>query len=99
FCESEIDGFLFGREKGKFSEADQGTLFLDEIGELTLNAQLELLRALQDGGVEPAGGKQAVNVDVRLIAATSQNLISLRSEGRFREDLYYRLNVFPIWVP
>jgi DNA-binding NtrC family response regulator len=99
FCESEIDGFLFGREKGKFVEADQGTLFLDEIGELTLNAQLELLRALQDGEVEPAGGKQAVNVDVRLIAATSQNLISLVNQGRFREDLYYRLNVFPIWVP
>jgi len=99
FCESEIDGFLFGREKGKFVEADQGTLFLDEIGELTLNAQLELLRALQDGEVEPAGGKQAVKVDVRLIAATSQNLISLVNQGRFREDLYYRLNVFPIWVP
>jgi DNA-binding NtrC family response regulator len=99
FCESEIDGFLFGREKGKFVEADQGTLFLDEIGELTLNAQLELLRALQDGEVEPAGGKQAVKVDVRLIAATSQNLISLVNQGCFREDLYYRLNVFPIWVP
>ncbi len=99
FCESEIDGFLFGREKGKFVEADQGTLFLDEIGELTLNAQLELLRALQDGEVEPAGGKQAVKVDVRLIAATSQNLISLVNQGRFREDIYYRLNVFPIWVP
>jgi DNA-binding NtrC family response regulator len=99
FCESEIDGFLFGREKGKFVEADQGTLFLDEIGELTLNAQLELLRALQDGEVEPAGGKQAVKLDVRLIAATSQNLISLVNQGRFREDLYYRLNVFPIWVP
>src|SRR4029450_4543489 len=68
FCESEIDGFLFGREKGKFAEADQGTLFLDEIGELTLNAQLELLRALQDGGVEAAGGDQAVNVDGRLMA-------------------------------
>ncbi len=99
FCESEIDGFLFAREKGKFVEADQGTLFLDEIGELTLNAQLELLRALQDGEVEPAGGKQAVKVDVRLIAATSQNLISLVNQGCFREDLYYRLNVFPIWVP
>ena len=101
---------MFGHEKGsftgasekragKFVEADQGTLFLDEIGELPLDAQVKLLRALQDGEIDPVGGKQQVKVDFRLISATNQNLISLVDEGRFREDLYYRLNVFPIWVP
>src|SRR5262245_9952140 len=99
FPESELDALLFGREKGKFVEADQGTLFLDEIGELMLKAQVKLLRALQDRKVEPAGGEPAISVDVRLIASTSQTLIGLVNRGRFREDLYYRLNVFPIWVP
>src|SRR6185312_16386648 len=97
--ESELDALLFGREKGKFVEADQGTLFLDEIGELTLNVQVKLLRALQNGEVEPAGGEPAISANVRLIASTSKNLIGLVNQGRFREDLYYRLNVFPIWVP
>ena len=99
FPESELDALLFGREKGKFVEANQGTLFLDEIGELTLNAQVKLLRALQNGEVEPAGGEPAISANVRLIASTSKNLIGLVNQGRFREDLYYRLNVFPIWVP
>src|SRR6185369_10957222 len=96
FPESELDALLFGREKGKFVEANQGTLFLDEIGEPTLNAQAKLLRALQDGKLD---GEPAISVDVRLIASTSQNLIGLVNQGRFREDLYYRLNVFPIWMP
>lgn len=105
-----VESILFGHEKGsftgasekragKFLEADQGTLFLDEIGELPLDAQVKLLRALQEGEVDPVGGKQPVKVDFRLISATNQNLIRLVQEGRFREDLYYRLNVFPIWVP
>jgi DNA-binding NtrC family response regulator len=96
FPESELDALLFGREKGKFVEANQGTLFLDEIGEPTLNAQAKLLRALQDGKLD---GEPAISVDVRLIASTSQNLIGLVNQGRFRQDLYYRLNVFPIWMP
>jgi DNA-binding NtrC family response regulator len=108
--ENLVESILFGHEKGsftgasekragKFVEADHGTLFLDEIGELPLDAQVKLLRALQEGEIDPVGGKQSVKVDFRLISATNQNLISLVNEGRFREDLYYRLNVFPIWVP
>ena len=106
--ENLVESILFGHEKGsftgavekrtgKFLEADGGTLFLDEIGELPLDAQVKLLRALQDGEIDPVGGKHKVKVDFRLISATNQNLITLVSEGRFREDLYYRLNVFPVW--
>jgi DNA-binding NtrC family response regulator len=87
------------REIGKFVEADQGTLFLSEIGELPLHTQARLLDVLQHGKIERGGSDQSDKVDVRLIAATSQNLIDLVNEGRFRDDLYYRLNVFPIWVP
>ncbi len=108
--ETLVESILFGHEKGaftgatekragKFVEADGGTLFLDEIGELPLDAQVKLLRALQEGEIDPVGGKQPVKVNIRLISATNQNLIKLVQEGRFREDLYYRLNVFPIWVP
>jgi DNA-binding NtrC family response regulator len=108
--ENLVESILFGHEKGsftgasekrigKFVEADQGTLFLDEIGELPLDAQVKLLRALQDGEIDPVGGKRSVKVDIRLVSATNQNLIALVQQGRFREDLYYRLNVFPIWVP
>ncbi|HVH48833.1 MAG TPA: sigma-54 dependent transcriptional regulator, partial [Sphingomicrobium sp.] len=101
--ENLVETVLFGsfasdsnRQTGKFFEADQGTLFLDEIGELSPEAQIKLLRALQDGAI---GVKYPVKVDVRVIASTNRNLIALVQEGRFREDLYYRLNVFPIWVP
>jgi DNA-binding NtrC family response regulator len=108
--ENLVESILFGHEKGsftgasekrtgKFIEADQGTLFLDEIGELPLDAQVKLLRALQEGHIDPVGARHPAKVDFRLISATNQNLISLVNEGRFREDLYYRLNVFPIWVP
>ncbi len=105
-----VESILFGHEKGaftgatdkhagKFVEAHGGTLFLDEIGELPPNAQVKLLRALQEGEVDPVGGKRPVKVDIRLISATNQNLIELVKRGLFREDLYYRLNVFPITVP
>ena len=101
--EDLVETVLFGslagdaqKQLGKFFEADQGTLFLDAIGELPTEAQIKLLRALQDGAI---GAKYPVKVDVRLIASTNRNLITLVQEGRFREDLYYRLNVFPIWVP
>ena len=108
--ENLVESILFGHEKGsftgasekrigKFVEAHNGTLFLDEIGELPLEAQVKLLRALQDGEIEPVGSKHPVKVDFRLISATNQNLIALVNDGRFREDLFYRLNVFPIWVP
>jgi DNA-binding NtrC family response regulator len=108
--ENLIESILFGHEKGsftgatdkhlgKFQEADSGTLFLDEIGELRLDMQVKLLRALQEGEVDPVGSKRPVKVDVRIMSATNRDLAALVREGRFREDLYYRLNVFPIVVP
>ncbi len=108
--ENLIESILFGHEKGsftgasekhlgKFQEADGGTLFLDEIGELRLDMQVKLLRVLQEGEVDPVGSKRPVKVDVRIISATNRDLAELTREGQFREDLYYRLNVFPIYVP
>ncbi|HKZ96691.1 MAG TPA: sigma-54 dependent transcriptional regulator [Hyphomicrobiaceae bacterium] len=108
--ENLVESVLFGHEKGsftgaserragKFQEADGGTLFLDEVGELPLDAQVKLLRALQDGEIDPVGSKKPVKIDFRLISATNRDMIQLVKEGKFREDLYYRLNVFPVWVP
>ena len=108
--ENLIESILFGHEKGsftgasdkhlgKFQEADGGTLFLDEIGELRLDMQVKLLRALQEGEVDPVGSKRPVKVDVRIISATNRDLAALSRDGAFREDLFYRLNVFPIYVP
>jgi transcriptional regulator with PAS, ATPase and Fis domain len=87
-----------GRD-GKFKLADGGTLFLDEIGDMPLTVQAKLLRALQEGEIEPLGSNKLVPFDVRLVAATSRDLFGLVKEGRFREDLYYRLSVLPIKVP
>ena len=87
-----------GRD-GKFKLADGGSLFLDEIGDMPLAVQAKLLRALQEGEIEPLGSNRLVPFDVRVIAATSRDLAALVREGRFREDLYYRLNVLPIRVP
>jgi transcriptional regulator with PAS, ATPase and Fis domain len=87
-----------GRD-GKFRLADGGTLFLDEVGDMPLALQAKLLRTLQDQEVEPLGSNQVIKVDVRVIAATSRDLRKLVAEGRFREDLYYRLNVLPIRLP
>jgi DNA-binding NtrC family response regulator len=108
--ENLVESILFGHEKGaftgavdkhvgKFQEANGGTLFLDEIGELPLETQVKLLRALQEGEIDPIGAKRPARVDIRLISATNQNLIELVKAGKFREDLYYRLNVFPITIP
>jgi DNA-binding NtrC family response regulator len=108
--ETLVESILFGHEKGaftgaterhagKFVEADGGTLFLDEVGELPPPAQVKLLRALQEGAVEPVGRRKVVKLDVRIISATNRNLIADVKAGRFREDLFYRLHVFPLSVP
>jgi DNA-binding NtrC family response regulator len=105
-----VESILFGHEKGaftgaterhtgKFVEASGGTLFLDEVGELPPSAQVKLLRAVQEGEVEPVGARKPVKVDVRIISATNRNLSEDVKAGRFREDLFYRLHVFPIAVP
>ena len=105
-----VESILFGHEKGsftganakhlgKFQEAHTGTLFLDEVGELPLDMQVKLLRVLQEGEVDPIGSKRPVSVDVRIVSATNRNLQDQVRAGNFREDLYYRLNVFPIEVP
>ncbi len=105
-----IESILFGHEKGaftgavektlgKFREADGGSLFLDEIGELPLDMQVKLLRAIQESEVDPVGGKRPVKIDVRILSATNRDLSQQVAEGGFREDLFYRLNVFPIEAP
>jgi two-component system nitrogen regulation response regulator NtrX len=104
--ESELFGHVKGAftgavtdRRGKFELADGGTLFLDEIGDMSLKTQAKVLRALQEQVVEPVGGATSVRVDVRVLAATNKELTGEIRGGRFREDLYFRLNVIPIFVP
>src|SRR5260370_5752387 len=104
--ESELFGHERGaftgavaRRRGKFELADQGTLFLDEIGDMSLKTQAKVLRALEEQPFERVGGKDTIKVDVRVIAASNHDLHELIARGRFREDLFYRLNVIPIEVP
>lgn len=104
--ESELFGHVKGAftgavrdQRGKFREADGGTLFLDEIGDMSLKTQAKVLRALQEGRIEPVGGGGAISVDVRVIAATNKDLQEEIKAGRFREDLYFRLAVVPLRVP
>jgi transcriptional regulator with GAF, ATPase, and Fis domain len=105
-----IDSELFGHEKGSFTgavgqrkgwfeRADGGTLFLDEIGELPASVQVRLLRVLQDGSLYRVGGEQALQVDIRVVAATHRDLATMVREGEFREDLWYRIAIFPILIP
>jgi DNA-binding NtrC family response regulator len=108
--ENLVESILFGHEKGsftgatskhigKFQEADGGTLFLDEVAELPLDMQVKLLRAIQEGEIDPVGSRKSVKINIRLISATNRNMIEMVKAGQFREDLYYRLNVFPVMVP
>ena len=104
--ESELFGHERGaftgavtRREGRFSLADGGTIFLDEIGELPLELQAKLLRVLQEGEFEPLGSSRTIKVNVRVVAATHRNLKQMAADGKFREDLYFRLNVFPIHIP
>jgi DNA-binding NtrC family response regulator len=108
--ENLVESILFGHEKGsftgatnkhlgKFQEADGGTLFLDEVAELPLDIQVKLLRAIQESEIDPVGSRKPVKVNIRLVSATNRNMIEMVKAGQFREDLYYRLNVYPIMVP
>jgi transcriptional regulator with GAF, ATPase, and Fis domain len=105
-----IDSELFGHEKGaftgalsqkrgRFERANNGTIFLDEIGELPLQAQTRLLKVLQSKEIERVGGVKTISLNIRIIAATNRNLEEMVNHNQFREDLWYRLNVFPIWIP
>ena len=108
--ESILESELFGHErgaftgavqqrKGRFEEADGGTIFLDEVGELSLGVQAKLLRVLQERSFERVGGNKTITVDIRIVAATNRNLAEMVAAGRFREDLYFRLHVFPLLIP
>ena len=104
--ESELFGHKKGAftgascdRKGRFELANNGTLFLDEIGDMPLDLQVKFLRVLEERQIEPVGATNAIDIDVRVVAATHRDLTQMIEEGSFREDLYYRLNVIPLKVP
>ena len=108
--EGTIDSELFGHEKGAFTGADSqrvgrfeaangGTIFLDEFGDIPANVQVKLLRVIQQREIERLGSTKPIKIDVRIICATNKNLEKMIEEGNFREDLYYRINVFPVYIP
>ena len=99
YDEGAFTGAKKGGKIGKFQLADGGTIFLDEIGDLPLVLQAKLLRVLQEHEIEKVGGGKPIPIDVRFISATRQNLAEMVERGEFREDLYYRLNVFPLFIP
>ena len=99
YKEGALTGARRGGKKGLFQEADGGTLFLDEIGDISPKMQVKILRTLQEREIMPVGSTEAVPVDVRIISATNKNLEEMVSDGQFREDLHYRLNVFPLFIP
>lgn len=94
-----FSGAKRGGKKGLFEEANNGSIFLDEIGELTQNTQAKLLRVLQEKEIVRVGGTKAIPVNVRIIAATNVNIEKAMADGKFREDLYYRINRYPISIP
>ena len=108
--ENLIESELFGYEKGaftganaqrigRFEAANGGTIFLDEFGDIPMSTQVKLLRVLQERQIERIGGNKTINIDVRVICATNKDLEKMIADGSFREDLYYRINVFPIYTP
>jgi len=97
--EGSFTGAVKGGKKGKFEQANKGTLFIDEINQMPMSVQPKLLRVLQEKEIDRIGGDVSIPIDVRIIAASNQNLEELVNQGKFREDLFYRLNVFPIRIP
>ena len=99
YDEGAFTGARRGGKPGKFELADGGTLFLDEIGDMSLQIQAKLLRVLQEKRIERVGGTESISVDVRIVSATHKDIEAMVKSGEFRQDIYYRINVFPLFIP